>query len=217
MNKEYQKIETVFQRETHGKNKLLPNVWRSEVVKQLKDIEWIGTEKINGTNIRVYWDGHGISFHGRTDKAQIPKHLLKYLQDTFGGETKEQVFEQIFGAKEVILYGEGYGVKIQNGGLYRDDVSFILFDVMVDGCYLDFENVENIASTLGIDSVPIVIKGTIEDMISFIAKEQKSTIGKAPMEGVVARPQCTLYDKRGNRIIVKIKTRDFKKPKEVEE
>ena len=35
-------------------------------------------------------------------------------------------------------------------------------------------------------------------------------IGKAKMEGLVARPIVELNDKRGNRIIVKIKCCDFK-------
>lgn len=210
MNKEYQKIETVFNRETFGKNRLIPYDWRNATVKDLKDIMWVGTEKIDGTNIRVYWDGHKVSYAGRTDKAQIPKHLLKYLEDTFSGNEKEEVFEQMFGEKEVILYGEGYGAKIQNGGLYRNDVSFILFDVMIDGYYLDFANVMNIAKTLGIDCVPIVYSGSLESLIEYVSEGHLSTIGKAPMEGVVARPLHTIYDKRGNRIIVKIKYCDFK-------
>jgi hypothetical protein len=36
-----------------------------------------------------------------------------------------------------------------------------------------------------------------------------STIGKAPMEGLVARPKVELQDRCGNRMIVKIKVKDF--------
>lgn len=210
MNNTYQKIETVFKRETFGKNRLLPYEWRNNTVKELKDIFWIGTEKIDGTNIRVYWDGHSVSFAGRTDKAEIPKPLMEYLERTFGGDIKEEIFEQLFGDKEVILYGEGYGPKIQNGGLYRNDVSFILFDVMINDRYLDFYDVISIATSLGIDVVPEVVCGTIEDIIEYVAAGQPSTIGTAQMEGVVARPTYTLYDKNGERIIVKIKYKDFK-------
>ena len=210
MNKEYQKIDTIFERETFGNNKLIPYRWRNPLVEFLNDNVWLATEKIDGTNIRVYWDGHKVSFAGRTDKAQIPKHLLEHLENTFGGETKEQVFEQMFGEKEVILYGEGYGPKIQNGGAYRPDVSFILFDVMINGYFLEFKNVIDIARTLGIDSVPVVAAGTIDDLIKVVAEGRDSTFGTAKMEGVVARPEHTIYDHRGKRIIVKIKYRDFK-------
>jgi hypothetical protein len=36
-----------------------------------------------------------------------------------------------------------------------------------------------------------------------------STIGKTSMEGLVGRPLVELFDRRGGRIIVKIKVCDF--------
>lgn len=123
----------------------------------------------------------------------------------------EQVFEQTFGSKEVILYGEGYGPKIQkNGELYGDDVSFILFDVKINGTYLDFANVIDIGESLGIDVVPILMEDDLISIIDFVAEGHKSTIGNNDMEGVVARPKYPLYDRRGNRIIVKVKYNDVK-------
>lgn len=118
MLKEYHKIETLFERDEKTK-KLVEGKYRNEAIKYLKDNQWQFTEKIDGTNIRIYWDGHRVSFYGRTDKAQIPANLMNRLVELFGGETNEQLFEQKFGETEVILYGEGYGEKIQNGGLYR--------------------------------------------------------------------------------------------------
>jgi large subunit ribosomal protein L23 len=40
---------------------------------------------------------------GRTDKAQIPAHLLAKLEELFGGESKEELFEQTFGKKIVAV------------------------------------------------------------------------------------------------------------------
>lgn len=37
----------------------------------------------------------------------------------------------------------------------------------------------------------------------------KSTIGTAPMEGLVGRPVVELKDKNGKRLIVKVKVCDF--------
>ena len=78
---EYTKIETVFERDTEGTKKLIEGVFRSSTVEYLKDNEWIWTEKIDGTNIGVIWDGHRVSFQGRTEKAVIPKPLLKSLEE----------------------------------------------------------------------------------------------------------------------------------------
>ncbi len=206
--KEYNKIETIFERDTMGSKKLIPGKFRNKTVKFLKDNIWVFTEKIDGTNIRVHWDGHKVEFGGRTDRAQIPAPLVNALNTMFGGEENEELFEQKFGANDVILFGEGYGPGIQKGGSYRKDVSFILFDVMVSDVYLERENVENIAKTFNIDVVPIVGEGTLEDGIAFVQTCPKSTIGSAKMEGVVARPKIEIKDRLGRRVIVKIKVCD---------
>jgi len=117
--REYHKIETLFERDETTK-KLIVGKFRNPTIEYLKDNIWTFTEKVDGTNIRIYWDGHKVTYGGRTDKAQIPAHLINRLNELFGGETNAQMFEQKFGETEVELFGEGYGVKIQNGGLYRD-------------------------------------------------------------------------------------------------
>ena len=206
---EYNKIDTVFNRDVYGTKRLIVDSWRNEAVEYLKDSRWQFTEKFDGTNIRVIWDGHSISFAGRTDKAIIPQHLLEYLNKTFSTQEVEQLFEQVYGDKQVILFGEGYGYKIQNGGNYRNDVSFILFDVMIGENYQERQWVEETSVMLGIDVVPIVLEGTIEEAIEFVKKHPKSTVGSAFMEGVVGRPAVELRDRTGKRIIVKIKYSDF--------
>lgn len=167
-------------------------------------------KKVDGTNIRVIWDGHDVSFKGRTDKANIPEHLLKFLESKFCTTEAEELFEQTFGEKEVILFGEGYGYNIQNGGAYRKDASFILFDVLIGDNYQERKWVEATGKMFDIDVVPVVLTGSIEEGISFVIKHPKSTIGTAYMEGLVGRPSVELKDRLGNRVIVKIKWEDFK-------
>lgn len=206
--KEYHKIETVFERDPNTK-KLIENKFRNSTVEYLSDNPWVFTEKIDGTNIRIHWDGHKVEFGGRTDRADIPKHLNKKLEVLFGGEVNEELFEQKFGFNDVILYGEGYGNKIQNGGNYRSDVSFILFDVQIGDLWLTRESVEDIAEYFGIEIVPVIMVGTIDEAVEFVKTHPKSTIGTAYMEGLVGRPMYELLDRRGNRVIVKIKYKDF--------
>jgi len=207
---EYHKIEPPFIRED-GTKKLIEGKFKNETLEFLKDLKWQFTEKIDGTNISIVWDGHKVEFHGRTERAQIPAHLVNKLNDLFGGQVNEEMFEQIFGDTPMILYGEGYGYKIQNGGAYRDDVSFILFDVYqpTTDVWLKREAVESIANQLGIEVVPIILEGTIDDAVQFVKTEPQSTIGKAKMEGVVGRPYIELKDRMGKRVITKIKVFDF--------
>lgn len=208
--REYHKIETVFNRSTDGDKRLIWGDYRNETVEYLANNIWQFTEKIDGTNIRIHWDGHNVEIGGRTDRAQIPKHLMDYLSATFLTPEVEEMFEQTYGEKDVILFGEGYGAKIQNGGDYRSDVSFILFDVLIGDNWQSREWVEATAKMFGIDVVPIVLEGTIGDGIDYVMQHNNSTIGSAVMEGVVGRPKVEMKDRLGNRIIVKIKWKDFK-------
>ena len=206
---EYHKIEGLFRRNEQTK-KLEEGNFRNPTIEFLKDNTWDFTEKIDGTNIRIIWDGHKVEFRGRTDKAQIPADLLNRLIELFGGDANEQIFEQNFGERQVILFGEGYGAKIQNGGNYKSTQDFILFDVMIGSNFQSRETIEEVAKMFNLDVVPIVLQGTIQDGVDFVKSYPDSTIGTAKMEGVVGRPCFELRDRCGNRMIVKIKVEDFK-------
>lgn len=207
--KEYNKIETVYERDVNGTKKLIEGKYRNEAVEFLANNKWAFTEKIDGTNIRIHWDGHRITFGGRTERAQIPSHLVNKLSEMFLNNETEELFEQKFGEREVILFGEGYGVKIQNGGAYRSDVGFILFDVMIGDNYQSRESVEDIAKCFDLEIVPIIMYGTIQEAVDFVKTKPNSTIGTAKMAGLVGRPVVEMRDRCGNRMIVKIKVCDF--------
>ena len=103
----YEKIDTVFNRDTTGTKQLMLNSWRDPVVEYLRNNLWLFTEKVDGTNIRIHWDGHQVEFGGRTDRAQIPDFLLEKLRSMFGTAEAEELFEQTWGEKEVFLFGDG--------------------------------------------------------------------------------------------------------------
>jgi ATP-dependent RNA circularization protein (DNA/RNA ligase family) len=208
--REYQKIETVFERDPTTK-KLIYGKFRNETVEYLKNNIWWITEKIDGTNIRVVWDGHKFSFYGRTDKADIPKPLLEKLNEIFNYE-QEQVFEQMFSEKEVIIFGEGIGEKIQCG-LYGKEYRLLVFDIMINGKYLQLDQAFEIAQELGLETVPTIYEGyTLIDAIDLV-QDYATNIKLGQIEGVVARPIFTLYDNNFDRVLVKIKVRDFKELK----
>ena len=208
----YEKIETLYARDIEGTKKLMPGVFRNPTVEFLKDNRWIWTEKVDGTNIRVFWDGHSVNFGGRTERASIPAPLVNRLNEYFGGEENAQLFEQQFGEKEVLLFGEGYGKGIQKAGAgYKaDGVDFILFDLMIGSNYQSRESVERCASAFGLNVIPIVGEGRLEEAVSFVKKHPQSVMGQIDMEGIVCRPAMELRDRCGERIIVKIKWEDFR-------
>ncbi len=205
---EYHKIQTLFKRDEKTK-KLIEGEFTDKAVEFIKDLKWQFTEKIDGTNIRIMWDGHKVTFGGRTDKAQIPVELTNRLIELFGGEANEQLFEQKFGDTQVMFVGEGYGNKIQNGDLYSPTQEFILFDVKIAGNWQSRDSIEDIARYFNIDVVPIVLEGTIQEAVDFVKTNPSSKIGTAKAEGVVGRPCVEMQDRVGNRLIIKIKYKDF--------
>lgn len=208
---EYTKIPAIFKRDTEGSKKLIEGAFCDETVEYLKNNVWVCTEKIDGTNIGIVWNGHEVTFQGRTERAQIPNHLFDKLTELFKGDEAEELFEQKFGSMSVILFGEGYGNKIQNGDKYRDDVSFILFDVYLPDkrLWLKRDAVEDIARTFGIEIVPTIVEGTLSDAVEYVKSRPKSTIGCADMEGLVCKPKQEVLDRQGKRVIVKVKVCDL--------
>lgn len=211
--KQYHKINTIFKRDMEHGAKIIEGSFADPEVEFLKDNQWVFTEKVDGTNIRVMWNGEAVSFGGKSDNAQMPVFLLYKLQELFDGTIKKQLFIDKFGSEptQVCLYGEGYGAKIQKGGdNYKPDgVDFVLFDVKIGDWWLQRKDVEDIASHFGIKVVPILGEGTIQEAIEMIRKGFNSQLGEFLSEGIVARPKVELKTRRGDRIITKIKTKDF--------
>lgn len=212
---EYHKINGIYKRYIDGEKKgqFIIGDWSQPEFNYLQNNDWEWSEKIDGMNIRINWNLSQITFEGRTDKAEIPTNLKSHLINTF----TEELFQTVFPESNVILFGEGYGKKIQScGSVYLpSSTSFILFDVMVltegRGWWLKREDVNDVATKMRIDSVPIVGHGTIVEAIEFVKKGFQSRITENPLiaEGLVIRPTVDLFARNGQRIITKIKYKDF--------
>ena len=178
---------------------------------------WRVDEKIDGTNIRVTFNktqegiSHpGVMFGGRTANAQIPTHLLTYLQETFTDDTLDAAFPE--GPCHVILFGEGYGPKIQAcGGNYRASPGFILFDVVVGDWWLRRGHVIEIAKLLNVDVVPDLGIMTEDEIVAFVKSKPLSHCSRIPqmMEGIIARSEPLMLFRSGKPLMWKLKCREF--------
>lgn len=193
--------------------------------------EWIGTEKIDGTNLRIHWDGNTWELRGRTDNAQVPDSLLMRINEVLVPELKgmrkepigvSPLLSKVFDRDgdyndsesnrlDITLFGEGYGNKIQKAGSFYkpNGVDFILFDIKIGHWWMKRETVDEIAGKLGIESVPIVFRGSLAEAIEFVKPGFDSAIGMTKAEGLVLTPAVDLFTRRGDRIITKLKTKDF--------
>lgn len=207
----YPKIQTVYARDPETKYKtLLEGQFALPEFEYLADCEWVWQEKIDGTNVRVIWIPDGeprLAFKGRTDRAQFPTFLYSALQEMFPEHKLSWEYPDL----PMTLYGEGYGARIQKGGgdYIPDGVSFILFDVKIGDSWLERESVEDIAAHLNIETVPIVGGGSLRDAVDMVQTGFQSHIGSQTAEGLVMRPAVELANRRGHRIITKIKHKDF--------
>ena len=256
----YQKINTIFMRD--AKNVIMPyDGFTEPEFEYLRGLKWRGEEKLDGTNMRIevtkaeVWDDpmepsklegveFTVRFAGKTDNAQIPPKLQKFMEENY---PDEKVFAAL-GLKKFIpveewaehkwvtsdgitpsydaipeiytIYGEGYGAGIQKaGGNYiSNGVGFIVFDVKVNDIYLLTSARDEIATKLGAPIVPFMGYFTIDEAIDFVRKGFKSNIAENKefiAEGLVLRTDLGLRNRMGKRLIVKVKYEDFKKYRNV--
>lgn len=255
----YQKINTIFMRD--AKNVIMPyEPFVEPEFEYLRGLKWRGEEKCDGTNMRIEVTKHpiyednpevkliGVQFNvriaGKTDNAQIPKNLLKHMQEKYPNEKvlasldlKEFIpAEEFVNHKWVMedgvtpnydaipniytIYGEGYGEGIQSGGWYiKGGNEFIVFDVKVNDIYLKTDARDEIATKLGAPIVPLIGYFTLDEAIDFVRKGFRSKIAENPdakmAEGLVLRTDLGLRNRMGKRLIVKVKYEDFQKYRQV--
>ena len=209
---EYGKIETLFERDEKT-FKVKVGQLKNRTYSLLKMWHW--TEKVDGTNIRCIWKDGTLTFGGKTDNASIPGDLVTWLYNHVTPERFRTAFPDRDGVSaNVVVYGEGYGAGIQKGGGgYSPIKKFIMFDVLVDGkWWLAYENVCDVAAKMGLEVVPDFGQMTLEEATEFVRRGFKSKcaiVNSKDAEGLVGRPLETLFDKKGHRLITKIKTKDF--------
>lgn len=216
---EYHKIDTIYKRDRRGQ--IIEGDWSRPEFEYLAELQWDFTEKVDGTNIRMTYSAEWSTpetahrwIAGRTDNAQIPPHLLDRLIDIYRAAPWTDVFatEDPINASDVTLYGEGYGAKIQKGGgnYKADGCDFVLFDVKIGNWWLTRDAVMDVGQKLSIDTVPLLGTGTIVEAVEMARAGFMSPRWPGVMsEGLVIRPHVDLSTRGGERIIAKVKHRDF--------
>lgn len=225
---EYHKINGLYKRHREGpeKGRFIIGEFATPEFEYLFDADWDWTEKIDGTNCRIaaHVDEDGVittRIGGRTDNAQLHVELTTVLEDVaqkLGEWAHDQWYADVEAKQEtqtyqVTLYGEGYGAGIQKGGDYRPDKGFILFDVKIGQTWLQYDNVESVGKQLDLAIVPLYIVGSIRKAVEIVQPHSGwgSAVATNPeaFEGLVGVPKVPLFDRRHNRIVVKVKRKDF--------
>jgi len=155
----------------------------------------IVTEKIHGTNCRVGIVEGQVVAGSRLQQRKRPegdaferstywfpyslesvKSLLHSVQET--------------GARQVILFGEVYGSKIQSLDYgCKGKLGFRAFDLLVDGDWVDWHAFTGLCETHGVEWVPEIWTGPFSlDQIRQVASGQTQLEAGHIREGVVVKP-----------------------------
>lgn len=181
---------------------------------------WSMSEKVDGTNVVITYIhepakhiAYTINYSGRTASSILPKELLEHLKNELPAQVVRRAFPHLY---YIILFGEGYGRGIQKGDYYAPCKRFILFDAVVDGRWLDRDELrmvrQNINLSFELDMGNIWTK---EDIFDFVKSKPTSRLAQlngnldATMEGIVARSHPLMYFPDGSPIMFKLKVKDL--------
>lgn len=214
---EYPKIQSLYKRDKKGK--IILEDYSENVFKYLRQTPWEAKEKVDGTNIRldIRIDGNNIEywFKGRAKNSIISKDLLTSLSSLI---TKESINSAFVSDKNrdlyITIHGEDIGYNIQSNPLQLPDgaFDFLVFDMHINTWWLQWSEVCDICSKLGLKTVPHFGFMTINEAEEVVEKGFRThTEYNGNAEGIVLVGVEGILDRRGRRLITKLKTKDYVK------
>ncbi len=178
--------------------------WRYPDVFKM-DEEVVITEKIHGTNSRVgviLEDGDWVYAAGshkvRWDKCQQSRRYWKPLEHE---GVLNLLADLCVDQHNVIIFGEIYGNKVQdlNYGTNGDE-GYAVFDISVNGFYLDWNTLIDLCVCYEIQAVPMLFRGPyhmigdrLEEYATGLTSVCTPKVGFKGREGIVIRPAVERY------------------------
>lgn len=222
--KPYHSIETIFVRDPETKRLNFGEIRLPEVTCVN---EWVLTEKVDGTNIRVIVTLGGIEVKGRSENAQLQAGVEAAVREAIPTHERLIEFFTAYRGKELpeqwsaTFYGECFGKGIQKvGKLYSDTFQFRAFDLLLgEFWWLNDAELRAVTDQLGIPTVPVLSILETGDISTLTTRERLMELaplsgvaksGDVIPEGIVARPPQVLRDKKGDRLMWKLTYREFK-------
>ena len=223
----YPKINTLWTRDkfitVKRKGIIHEGMFSEEAFKTIKF--WKVSEKIHGENIRIFIiPGTGsmpiVSILGRhdTDTPEINEKVIEYIDSHLTPDALKRAFTKDSSSSEnlprlIMIFGEGFGGDIKHGHNYRDSPEFIVFDIVIDNWWLEYNSVADISKKLGFESVPLLpgLKST-EEIVEYVKGQPNSIAANKPhiAEGVVCTSAPLLLTRNGYPVRFKLKTKDFR-------
>lgn len=171
----------------------------------------VATEKIDGANCRVGYaieNGDPVFFAGsRTLNRRSPQNLESntyWFPHTI--PAVKNLLRYLIGRrhKQAVLYGEVFGKGIQKFNYGQDRPLFRVFDLMIDGKYVDFDQMEMLCHSFQVGMVPIAFAGPYSlEEIKKASNGHSLVGGSHGKEGVVVRPVKERTSPKIGRVVLK--------------
>jgi RNA ligase (TIGR02306 family) len=188
----------------------------SSILKE--DEEVLITEKIHGRSARLgcVYDNTTMTFMAgsRTIKRKYPGDNTTNTNLYWAPMNREivELMEGLIkeGANQVVIYGEIFGKGIQNYSYGIDEVKFRAFDLMIDGCYMDYDLSLRLFNYFNILTAPLLYRGLFNlDIVKELSNGNSLVGGNQGREGVVVKPIKERTDPSIGRVILKYVGDDY--------
>jgi len=191
--------------------------------------EWVLTLKVHGANYSYHADKNCVK---KASRRGFIKDGENFYGD-FNFDFSENVakMRSDLNCDVLIVYGEIFGghynhkdvepvknaVRVQKGVSYCPFNSFVVFDIKIDGKYIEYDKVKEYCQKYGFHHVPELGRGKFEDLITYPTVFQDPlykyfnlpAIEDNEAEGWVLKPVVPRFFPNGKRVIIKGKNPKF--------
>ena len=169
--------------------------------------EVVITEKIHGTNCRIgLIEGEMMAGSMSVRRARPERLGDSIYWQPLETEGVQALLEHLGqSAKQVILYGEVFGSKVQNLNYGQiGTLGFRAFDLVVEGKYLDTDLFLAACAEFGVPTVPVLYRGPYDLAAVKGLSEGPTTLASDHIrEGVVVKPISERTDPKVGRVCLK--------------
>lgn len=179
------------------------------------------TEKIHGTNnragvIRENDEWTYMAGSHRVQRKQPEEGHRSIYWEPLEKKAVLNVLNHLCDEKHnVVMFGEIYGHGVQDMDYGREGHDYAVFDITVDGVYLDWDEVATVCEQFGVETVPLIYLGPYSKRMLDHFTDGCSLAGYHTgefkgREGVVVTPlKETYYAPTGGRLILKSVSADY--------
>jgi len=197
--------------------------------------DWVATEKVHGAQLVVATDGATVRVGKR--KAWLSEGDVFFGWQLLRAELERaarRAHESVGGRGVLRVYGELYGggyphsdvppvpglSPVQTGVWYRPDLGFVAFDLLLedgddDGSFLSHDELQRVAASSGLSTVPVLARGSradVERHPTRFSTQVPSALGlpefaENSAEGYVLKPAAGAPP--SSRVVFKKKIPDF--------